>query len=113
MNFKNIEETIKLISSEELQSTIENLSPVVEDSNKEFANNIYEAAEKEIKPDQEEGKKLLDFGNLIREFGYKLLNLLNIEITCSFAGVTLFHWSIPKVKNGKCVDNKVTTAKKL
>lgn len=106
MKFNEIEKIIKLTENEELIKNIENLEAITENSNKEFTSNIIEASEKEITPEEEEGKKLINFGNIIRNFGYRLLNLLHIEITCSFAGVTLFHWSIPKVENGKCVDKK-------
>lgn len=102
MKFNEIEKIIKLTENEDLIQKFENLEAIIESSNKEFTSNIIEASEKQITPEEEEGKKLINLGNIIRNFGYRLLNLLHIEITCSFAGVTLFHWSIPKVKDGKC-----------
>lgn len=112
MNFNEIKKTIEFVENEEFIKNVENLTLSVEESNREFTKNIIEASEKQITPEDEDGKKLIDFGNMLRKLGYKLLNLLHIEITCSFAGVTLFHWSIPKVEDGQCVEKISKKSKK-
>lgn len=101
MNFKSIEKLSKIIENEKI---IDKISSSIEKVDKEFTSNVIEASEKEIKPDDEDGKKILDFGNILRNFGYKILNLVKIELSISFAGVTLLHFVIPNVKDGQFVE---------
>ena len=88
---------------EELSSRFETLDFDIDDlekeTSKEFTAAIVKAAKDEVKPTDEDGEKIVKFGTIIRNFGNRLLNLLKIEFSVSFAGVTLIHFTIPKIEN--------------
>ena len=72
---------------------------------KEFTHSVIDLSKREVSPDSDEGKDLVSAGNSIRRFGSKFLNLFKIELSISFAGVTIFHFVLPKV------DSKTLTIK--
>lgn len=105
---KNLQELEKL-NEELLKINVESLDSLEQKSTeieKVFFNCVHEAAEEELKPDSDDGKKLVNLTSLFRNLGQRVLNLLKIELTISFAGVTLIHFQIPKLEN-----NKVSTSK--
>lgn len=89
----------------ELFLTLENEQSIIA---KDFTNAIVKASKEKITPDSDNGKKIIDFGVIVRKFGNKLLNLLKIELSISFAGVTLIHFRIPRIDS----ENNVVDTKK-
>ncbi len=102
MNFNLLEQSVKELHKQE--KAINKLNQLTKVSEPEFTSIIMEAAKNETSPDSDDGKKILKLGNLIRNFGQNVLNLFSITITCSFSGVTLFTWTLPKLENNKVVD---------
>lgn len=103
MNFNILEQSVKELHKQE--KAINQLSKLTKISEPEFTSIIMDAAKNETAPDSEEGKKILKLGSLIRSFGQKVLNLFSITITCSFSGVTLFTWTLPKLQDNQVLDN--------
>lgn len=94
MNLEKLEQL-----SNEFENLEFNIEPLEQETSKEFTKAIVLASKEEIKPTDEDGEKIVKFGTIIRRFGNKLLNLLKIEFSVSFAGVTLIHFTIPKIEN--------------
>lgn len=100
-NIDRLEELTGKLSFDESQEEL------VEQLSKEFTKSIVLASKNEVTPEEDDGKKLVNFGNLIRNFGAKFLNMFVIEFSISFAGVTLLHFRVPKLeKNSVKEDNK-------
>lgn len=110
MNFNILEQSVKEFHKQE--KAINQLSKLTKVSEPEFTSIIMDAAKNEVSPDSEDGKKILKLGTLIRNFGQRILNLFSITITCSFSGVTLFTWSLPKLQDNQVVDYSHSTNSK-
>lgn len=94
-NINKLEElTGKLTFNDEQQLLVDEIS-------KEFTKSVVLASKNKVTPEEEDGKKLVNFGNLVRNFGAKFLNMFVIEFSISFAGVTLLHFRVPKLDNNK------------
>lgn len=104
MNTKQLQKNVKKL--EKFENTI-SIIEKISDGNVAHVNQaIKELAENEIMPDSEIGEEVTGIAKFFRNFGQKILNLLVIEVTCSFAGVTLFHFRVPKIKDNQVVENK-------
>lgn len=94
---EQLNDELSQIDVENLDS-IEKMSTEIE---KVFFNCVVEASDDKVSPDSEDGKKLVSLTSLFRNLGQRVLNLLKIELTISFAGATLLHLVIPKFKDNK------------
>lgn len=104
MNTKQLQTNVKKL--EKYQQTLDIIEKV-SDGNVEHVNKaIKELADNEILPDSEIGEEVTGIARFFRNFGHKILNLLVIEISCSFAGVTLFHFRVPKIKDNQVVEKQ-------
>lgn len=106
-NFKLSETLIKKELNKLSKSNIDEMKDISDVLSQEVTKLVMSAAEKEVSQDSKQGERIISFANLIRQFGYKLLNLLDITITCSFGGCTLFTWSLPNFNE----DNTTTSRK--
>lgn len=95
MNYKKLSDQISILEKD--FSNIDANQDVVDSTEKEFANTIIKLSETETSPESEDGKQIINLGNMIRKLGAKILNLLKIEFSISFAGVTIVHLQIPKL----------------
>lgn len=107
MNYKKLEKNVKKL--EKLNDVFSTMERDVQLTSHELTNAVVDLSKNEVKPDSEDGKKFIDFTNIIRSIGHKILNLLEINITCSFAGATLFTWSLPKIEDNKVVNKTSNT----
>lgn len=98
---KSTDKMFNSIKDEQI-SRLEKLCTTTEN---EFSKSVMDLSTREVSPDSEEGQQLVATGNLIRRFGSKFLNLFKIEFTISFAGVTIFHFVIPKVDSNLTIKN--------
>lgn len=97
MNYKKLENNVSALEQE--LKKLELNEDLLTDTEKEFANMIISLSDNKVSPADEDGKKIINIGNMIRKLGSKLLNLLKIEFSVSFAGVTIIHFQIPKIDN--------------
>lgn len=101
LNTKQLEKNVEKL--QKLENSVDILNRI-SSGNVEHVNNVIKTlAENEVSPDSEDGKKITGIASIIRNFGQKILNLLVIEIHCSFAGVTLFTWRLPKLKDNQII----------
>lgn len=105
MNYNILEKNIKNL--EKFAKQAEKIETSVNRTSDEFTSTVIELSKNEVKPDSDDGKKFIDLTNIVRSIGHKLLNLLEINISCTFAGATLFTWSLPKIKDNKAVYNNI------
>ena len=105
---KNLKELEKL-NDELSKINVESLDSIEQKTSeieKVFFNCVMEASQDEVRPDSDDGKKLVNLSSIFRNLGHRVLNLLKIELTISFAGVTLIHLQIPKLQNNQVSNSK-------
>lgn len=101
---KNIQEVIDFL--QENDELLTQISETLENTPDYFGREVVSMSKNGVKPDSSEGQLLIQRGGFIRNIGQKIMNLFTIELHVTFAGVTLIHFRIPKIKNNQVKEGK-------
>lgn len=112
MDYKHLENNLEKFLS--FKNDISLLDEICNDNIEHVNKAIIELSENSIEPDSTDGKRMINIAQKLRDFGHMILNLLEIHISCSFAGITLFTWNLPKIQDNNIKqDNNNKRSKKL